>query len=75
MKDYMEKVCELGVVRTQIKVLAEHIMNEDNYAIIRMYLEDLIELAEREKELTEYITEIVMADIDERERKFKEGRL
>lgn len=75
MKDYMEKVCELGVVRTQIKVLAEHIMNEDNYAIIRMYLEDLIELAEREKELTTYVRETIMAEIDERERKFKEGRL
>ena len=75
MKDYMEKVCELGVVRTQIRTLAEHIVNEDKYSIIRNYLAELTKLAEREKELTEYITEIVMADIDERERKFKEGRL
>lgn len=52
MRDYMERVRELGVVRTQIRTLAEHIVNEDKYSIIRNYLAELTKLAEREKELT-----------------------
>ena len=73
MRDYMEKVCELAVVRTRIKDLAEAIINEDKYNVIRLHIEELIELAEREKELTAYVKEVVMADIDERERIYREG--
>ena len=74
MRDYIEKIRELGDVRVQIKVLAEHISNEDDYRIVRNYLEELIKLSEREKELTAYVKEIFMAEIDERERKFLEER-
>ena len=72
MKEHMKQVHELANVRTQIKVLAELIANEDNYKLVRSYLEKLIELAEREEVLTGLVKRHFMDDIERREKEFNE---
>lgn len=72
MKEHMKQVHELANVRTQIKVLAELIANEDNYKLVRSYLEKLIELARREEVLTAFVKKHFMDDIERREKEFNE---
>lgn len=72
MEENIDNVRELANIRTQIKVLAELIANEDNYKLVRSYLEKLNELSEREEVLTKIVKDHFMSDIERREKEFKE---
>lgn len=67
MRNRMDKVHELIELRTKIRRLGEEIAIEESFRVVRVILDELADLAVKEKALTDELVAIYVDEINKEE--------